>query len=315
MKHVIIQSMFANSEILWKFTKSETGVLDYKGKIKEDINLSEYQIVHPSLCFARSDYFFMQDILQAKTKVAFSKDYAMPSDDEFTFFSYIPHVLLAMEANDTLLVAELLCRKASVFEKLAPIVNYLVESKIVEIFFSEMFGTFYSSTDNYGSLRFLSENFEKKINFKLKSETLEEAFIRYFKENKSNKEITFSLPIVGTDFGNWNVETRILNRLLNQLNAESFETQIESIKNVKHNFYKSLEVLAQIEPYNKADKNAIVVMIDDVAAKISGYGGKSKAGYIRRTAAEIIRLARHELITFETKILRISSEIVISLTF
>lgn len=255
----------------------------------------------------------MNATLQAETSIAVSAGYPAPEKDEFTFFAHIAPILVALEANDTLLVAELLTRRASVFEKFSSIVKYIVKSKVVEIFFSELYGTFYTSEGDYGKLRFLSETFEKEIALQPKNETITDAFIRYFKEKSGS--LHFSLPLVGMNFGNWDAKPRVLHKLMNNLQPENLEQQAKAIRQAQHDFYASLEVVAQIEPYNQADKNAIVIMIDDVAAKMSGCGGKAKAGYLRRTGAEIIRLARPELLSFQAEILRIysDSDVVIAL--
>lgn len=315
MPELIINAKSTRFDFFWKFTKSETGTIDFEGQLKKSVNLDEYRCFEPSLYFTPSEYAFLQEPLCARIKIAISKDYPLPDKDEFAFFAHIPAVLLAMEAGDTLLVAELISRRSRIFEKFASLLRYIIEPKIVEIFFSQMFGTFYASPDSYGSLGFLAEQFEKKVELTHKSETIEDAVIRYFKKNANQAKLELSLPLVGMNFGNWNFDTRILNKMLNNIQAENLMSELTAVRKAKHNFYASLEVVSQIEPYNKADKNAIVVMIEDVVSKLSACGGMAKAGYIRRNAAELLRLACPEMIGFDSKLLRIYSngEVVLSL--
>lgn len=320
MRDVIIFAKTDEREIFWKFTKSATGTIDYAGRFEEAAASGldgTHRKIEPSAYFTRSDYIFLRGALGAELQVAFSEDYSAPDKDEFAFYVHIAPVLLALEEGDTLLIAELLARRSPIFEKFASIVRYLLEPCITEIFFSELYTTFYGSPDNYGKLGFLAELFEKKISFAPKSETISEAFIRYFKEKKTEGErVTFSLPIVGVEYGRWDAKVRLLNKMLNTLRAEDLDRQLQAVRKAKHDFYASLSVSAQIEPYNEADKNAVTIFMDDVEAKLSTYGGKVKAGYVRRTGAEILRLSRPELLSFDAALLRISGDgsVVISLS-
>lgn len=87
--------------------------------------------------------------------------------------------------------------------------------------------------------------------------------------------------------------------------------QAEKIRKTKHDFYSSLEIAVQSEPYNPADENAVAVMTESIDAKIAGNPGLEKAGYIRATAAKIIRAAKPEKMSFDAKLLRIDTRNVV----
>ena len=71
--------------------------------------------------------------------------------------------------------------------------------------------------------------------------------------------------------------------------------------------YDSLTTKVQAEPYNPHDHNAISVSIDDLGAKLKGMQAKSKAGYLRATAAAILRKARPNLFAYDSKLWRLGA--------
>ena len=80
----------------------------------------------------------------------------------------------------------------------------------------------------------------------------------------------------------------------------------EKIRKAKHDFYASLETSVQAEPYNQADKNSILVCIENIESKISWNPGLEKAGHIRALSAKVIREAKEEKMSYNGKLCRIS---------
>ena len=142
---------------------------------------------------------------------------------------------------------------------------------------------------------------KKKLSYICESETLEQAFVRYFKENK----VCLTLPVVGMNYHRWSPYSDYLDGLAENIRAEDLLVQSEKIRKAKHDFYSSLEIAVQAEPYNPADENAVAVMAESLDAKISGNPGLEKAGHVRATAAKIIRAAKPEKMSFKAKLLRI----------
>ena len=148
---------------------------------------------------------------------------------------------------------------------------------------------------------------KKKLSYRCESETLEQAFIRYFMENK----VCLSLPVVGMNYHCWSLYSDFLDGIAENLRAEDLLGQAKKIRKAKHDFYSSLEIAVQAEPYNPADENAVAVMAEGIDAKIAGNPGLEKSGYIRATAAKIIRSAKPEEMSFKAELLRIDSRNVV----
>ena len=98
----------------------------------------------------------------------------------------------------------------------------------------------------------------------------------------------------------------LLTKLTDNLSADDLTGNAEKIRNAKHNFYESLKVSVQAEPYNHADKNSILVCIENVEAKLFGNPGLEKAGHIRALAAEIIREAKPKKMSYSAKLASLS---------
>lgn len=142
---------------------------------------------------------------------------------------------------------------------------------------------------------------KKKLSYICESETLEQAFVRYFNENK----VCLTLPVVGMNYHRWSPYSDFLDGLAENLRAEDLLVQAEKIRKAKRDFYSSLEVAVQSEPYNPADENAVAVMAESIDAKIAGTPGLEKAGYVRAAAAKIIRAAKPEKMSFKAQLMRI----------
>lgn len=74
----------------------------------------------------------------------------------------------------------------------------------------------------------------------------------------------------------------------------------------KRSTYANLSAAVQAETYNPADKNAIAVRIENIDSKLEGNPVLEKAGYLRASAAKILRSAKPEKMTFSAKLVQIS---------
>ena len=181
------------------------------------------------------------------------------------------------------------------FEKYASLTQYILDDICVEVLFSLCYGKMHNVEPETIPLIFNAA--KKKLEFDSSRETLEQAFMRYFKKNK----VTLTLPLVGTNFHNWvnEIEPDELDKLSDNLSLDDILGNAEQIRTAKHKFYESLEVAVRAEPYNPHDPNAIIVCIENPSAKLSGNAGLEKAGYVRALAAKIIREAKPQKMAYE----------------
>jgi hypothetical protein len=63
----------------------------------------------------------------------------------------------------------------------------------------------------------------------------------------------------------------------------------------------------QAEPYNPHDKNAVLVCIEDIEAKINGNMGLEKAGHIRALAAKVLREAKPKKLVYKSSLASVSA--------
>lgn len=295
----------------FEFSKSKTGQLDYEGKL-ENVALSEiegYQEITSSSYFTPSWYVHLQHEMSSTAKIYVAPGVDVSGKDVFGFLVHIGAILSAIEAKDSLLAGELFLRRMYCFENFAPLVQYIMEPLCVEILFSLCYGRMQNMDPEEIPLVFNSA--KKNLGYMPEKESLDQAFIRYFKENK----VTITMPVVGTNFHGWNSDPMVLEKLTDNLNSENVLGSAEKIRKAKHDLYESLETSVQAEPYNPHDKNAILVCIENIEAKISGNPGLEKVGYVRALAAKVIREAKCEKMSYDGKLCRISHrEIVVRMT-
>ncbi|WP_308511267.1 hypothetical protein [uncultured Treponema sp.] len=263
------------------FSKSRTRQLDYCGKVENPsrLNVENYQKL------ASSAYF--------------SPETDVSDKDSFDFLLHVGAMLCAVEARDSLLAGELYLRRKKSFDKFARLTQFIIEPVSAEILFSLLFGRMYNIEENEIPLVLAAA--KKKLSYICESETLKQAFVRYFKENK----VCLTLPVVGMNYHRWSPYSDFLDGLAENLRVEDLLVQAEKIRKARHDFYSSLEVAVQAEPYNPADENAVAVMAESIDAKIAGNPGLEKAGYVRATAAKIIRAAKPEKMSFKAQLMRI----------
>ncbi len=291
----------------FEFSKSRTGQLDFCGKVENPsrLNVENYQKLASSAYFTPSYYVFLQDELNCTPRIYVSPETDISDKDTFDFLLHAGALLCAVEAGDSLLAGELYLRRKKSFEKFARLTQFIIEPISAEILFSLLLGRLYDMKENEIPLVF--DAAKKKLSYHPESETLEQAFVRYFKEN----EACLTLPVVGMNYHSWSPYSDCLDGLAENLKPEDLLVQSEKIRKAKHDFYSSLEIAVQAEPYNHADENAVAVMAESIDAKISGNPGLEKTGYVRATAAKIIRSAKPEKISFKAELMRIGGRDVV----
>lgn len=297
----------------FEFSKSKTGQLDFVGKWDKNArpDVKDSQELTSSTYYTPSYYVYVQTALNFNPKVYIAPELDVSDKDVFDYLLHIGPMLAAVEAKDSLLAGELYLRRREVFEKFTPLTQYILDELCVEILFSLCYGKMQNVEAE--SIPLIFEAAKKKLDYDSSKETLDQSFIRYFKKNES----TFTLPLVGTGFYNWenDIEPDVLENLADNLDCDDILGNAEKIRNAKHSFYESLEVTVQAEPYNKFDKNSILVCIENPSAKLTGNPGLEKAGHIRALAAKIIREAKPAKMSYNSNLLSLSySNIVVKMT-
>ena len=297
----------------FEFSKSKTGQLDYVGKWEKNDKprVDDAQEFISSTYFSPAWYVFIQSELNCNPTVYVAPDVDVSDKDLFDYLVHIGPVLAAVEAKDSLLAGELFLRRREVFEKYAQLTQYILEPLCVEILFSLCYGKMNNLEPD--DIPLIFENAKKKLEFDSSRENLDQALMRYIKKNS----VTLSLPLVGTNFYHWDddIEPEALFKLTDNLDAKDLPGAAERIRNAKHCFYESLKVSVQAEPYNRVDKNSILVCIENVDAKLFGNPGLEKAGHIRALAAQIIREAKPKKMSYDCKLSSLSRrELVVQFT-
>lgn len=303
----------------YAFTYSATGQLDYAGEA-EDPNLSGYQTLDASTYFSPSRYEFISQELQGEIQVLYSESEALENPEIYSYLTHVGALLLAAETGDGLLVAELLRRRKGVFDKFLPLTLYILKSIAPLALFSTLYGTFgenpsflemYKANaklpiDKNDPASILFAAARESLNPQPEKETPEAMFIRYFQEHPNG---SFTLALVGTNFHPWDADIGLLEKFIQKAMIESFarNNRQENPQQKRSEFFESLKVSAQAEPYNPHDSNAIGVSIESIRGKLYGNGGISKAGYIRATGAAILRSAFPKALSYRAKLFRVNA--------
>ena len=87
---------------------------------------------------------------------------------------------------------------------------------------------------------------QKKMDLDQSRESLEQAFIRYFKETSC----TVTLPLVGTQYYSWNAAPEVLDRLCDNLAVDDLLCHAEKIRRAKPMKMRYGSALASISPQN-----------------------------------------------------------------
>ncbi|MCQ2593378.1 MAG: hypothetical protein MJ188_11415 [Treponema sp.] len=301
------QILIKNGNNWFEFSKSKTGQLDYEGLWnKNDFpNVDEYQEIASSAYFSPSWYIYLQDAINNNSKVFVSPETDVSDADLFAYLIHIGPLLAAVEAKDSLLAGELYLRRRKTFEAFSPLTQYIMKPLSVEILFSLVYGRM--NNIEADTIPLIFNNAKKKLGYNSAKESLDQAFMRYFKENS----VTLTLETVGTAHHSWEPYSEVLDNMANNLSADDLFGAAEKIKKAKHQFFNTLEAAVQAEPYNPVDKNAIAVLIENIESKITGNPGLEKAGYVRAVAAKIIRESKPEKMSFNGKLVRLSNRDII----
>ena len=164
----------------FQFSKSQTGILDYNGKLDTNAlpDTKGYQELASSTYFSPSWYIFLQSAVNNNPKVYVAPDIDVSDEATFSFLIHVGALLAAVDAKDSLLAGELYLRRKESFEKFAPLTQYIIEPLCAEILFSLAFGKMQNLAPE--SVPLIYNIAKKKLGFDSSRETLEQAFMRYF---------------------------------------------------------------------------------------------------------------------------------------
>ncbi|MCR5621128.1 MAG: hypothetical protein K6G18_04660 [Treponema sp.] len=292
------------------FSKSRTGQLDYVGKLAGPApDVDGWQHLSGSAYFSPSFYTYLSDGLNTTVRLHVADGVDVSDADCYGYLLHVGALLAAVDAKDSLLAGSLYLRRRSTFEKFSQLSQFIMEPLCVEILFSLCYGRMQDASPSDIPLVFNMAR--DKLGFDPSRESLEQAFMRWFKDNPCT---TLTLPLVGTRYHDWDCEPEVLDRLCDNLSVDDLVGHAAKIRRAKHDFYASLETTVQAEPYNPHDRNAIIVCIEDIRSKISGNPGVVKAGYIRALAAKVLRESRPKKMAYTSRLARIGGgEIVVQL--
>lgn len=315
MENILIGIRGQNEEHFYAFSQSATGTLDFTGKV-ENPDLSEYLEMESSQYFSPTRYEYLPLELQADIRVLYKETVCM---DDASFYAYLTHIgaiLLAVEQNDGFLVAELLNRRAKIFSQFLPLTLYIVRPVAPLALFAWLHGRFSHSEGfekmYHAGVKYPKDNDPAEILFAAAYKALspvpgkkssEEMFVRYFKTLGHGD---FTIGTVGANHHAWDPDTDLLQNTLNDAIGKDILEGTSLARHKKAQFYASIKVSVQAEPYNPYDSNAIGISIESVRGRLFGNGGKIKAGYIRATGAEILRKAFPKKYSYAAKLARMS---------
>ena len=288
----------------FEFTKSKTGQLDYAGKIEGIVASSElegFQCFAGSTYFSPSFYTYISDEMNMIPCVYVADGVDVSDLETYDYLVHAGALLAAVDSKDSLLAGELYLRRRKTFDKFPQLTQFIMKDLCVEILFSLCSGRMQNINPDDITLVFNAAR--EKLGFDPSREDLDQAFMRWFKSNSS----ILTLPLVGTNFYHWNSAPEVLARLCDNLSLDDLTSHAEKIRRAKHSFYASLRTTVQAEPYNPHDKNAVLVCIEDIEAKINGNMGLEKAGHIRALAAKVLREAKPKKLVYKSSLASVSA--------
>lgn len=284
----------------FEFSKSKTGQLDYVGKLQNVTkpDVKNYVEFTGSTFYSPADYLYLTSPMIFNTLIYVAPGVDVSDKDVFDYLLHIGPVLAAVEQKDSLLAGQLYFSRHYVFEKFAQLTQYVLNPLCVEILFSLCYGIM--NNLDAEKIPVLFESAKKKLDFDPAKENLDQSLIRWFGKNKW----TITLPLVGTGFFNWEngIDSEILDKLTDNLNPQNLLENAEQIRNAKHNLFQNLKISVQAEPYNRYDKNSILVCIEDIQAKLKGNPGLKSAGHLRAYAAKILRESNPSKMSYKAEL-------------
>lgn len=228
------QILIKTAEAWFEFSKSRTGQIDFVGKVAETLREDElreggYQKIASSAYFTPSYYIYLQEEENANPFVYVAGDVDVSDSDTFDFLVHIGPLLAAVDSKDSLLAGELYLRRRSVFEKFPQLTSFIMEELCAEILFSLCYGEMQNVEPD--SIPLLFNSAKSKLEFDSSRESLDQAFMRYFKDNA----VTLPLPLVVTCYYNWKDEMcpYVLEKLCDNLSAENLLGATEKIRESK----------------------------------------------------------------------------------
>ena len=303
----------------YSFTRSETGILDYAGESNPaDDELAQMQCVEGSAYFTPSWYSYLPEELQAEISVYLPAEVKNMDAGQYSFLLHVGALLLAVRECDGLLVAELLRRRSTVFANFLPLVLHIVRPVATEALFVNLFGGFHGvngfehvyktnamiSTGEADVSTILYAAARDALKPDPQKESLEEMFVRYFSQKR---DFDITIGIVGAANHPWVASFEKADEVVNGAMAVRFADDISKVGQKRYELYASLASKVQAEPYNPHDHNAISVSIEDPGKVFKGIRSKSKAGYLRATAAAILRQARPNLFAYGSSLWRLGA--------
>lgn len=313
----------AEKTTVYGFTRSVTGVLDYTGDVSKDFqedksysNPEKMQRVDSSLYFSPSWYTYLRSDFAANISVFIPKEIKNLDTNQYSFLVHIGAILLAIQEKDSLLAAELMHRRSSVFAEFVPIMLHILKPIAAEALFAWVYGSFngtgkfaqvYASetpiksgeTDT-AAILFAAARDSLKPN--PDKESPEKMFARFFAQEIP---FDFTIGIVGANNHPWVDSLEAIDAITNTATAHEFAIDALSVGIKRQGLFEKLSASVQAEPYNPHDANAISVSIDNPHSMLKGFPGKSKAGYIRATGAAILRKARPNQFAYTASLERV----------
>lgn len=315
----------AEKTSIFAFTRSETGILDYAGDVSKEYeggvcktynDPKKMQRIESSLYFSPTWYTYLHKDFAANISVFIPKNIQNLDTNQYSFLVHIGAILLAIQEKDSLLVAELINRRSSVFGEFLPIMLHILKPIAAEALFAWVYGSFkgagkfeqmYASEEpiktgetDTAAILFAAAKDALKPN--PDKETPEKMFTRFFSQGFP---FEFTIGLVGANNHPWVESLDKFNQMTNDSLAHGFATDQFATGIKRQEFFEKLSAYVQVESYNPHDTNAISVSFDDPMALLNGFPGKSKAGYIRATGAAILRKARPNLFAYKASLVRI----------
>ena len=304
---------------IYAFSRSETGILDFNGTSAPSASeLSQMQCVEGSRYFTTFWYTYLPEELQAEILVYIPANIENMDAGQYSFLLHVGALMLAVQARDGLLAAELLHPRSMVFANFTPIVLHIVKPIAAEALFARIYGGFtgegnFKQVYQANAAIATGETDVSAILFAAARDTLkpepekespEEMFIRYFRECGN---ADFTIGIVGASSHPWINSVEKFGVISDSAISFHFGDDPYAAGKKQRELFASLKTMVQAEPYNPHDHNAICVSIDDLDAILKGVSSRSKAGYLRATAAAILRKARPNLFSYGSELWRLGA--------
>lgn len=316
MQYIIVAETGSGKKA-WGFTKSRTGQIDYAGALTEK-ELSESKcasVLASSTYWSQPWYAWLPAELRADISVHLCQKDEVIKPELYAFLTHVGALLLAVDAGDGLLAAELLSRRFGIFHSFYELTQYIVKPVAAAALFAWVYGRFSDDSNFENAYRgipveedvstLLYNAVKDEFNPQPETETPEAMFVRYF---KTHADVPVTLGIVGAHYRNWAANgLDYLDSLMADYIAEDFIAHTTRVRDARDALFTGTAAAVQAEPYNPADPNAIVVLFDDLEAAVSGGSGKAKAGYIRATGASILRKAHPVKYSFPAKLARLGN--------